>query len=172
MGPETPAGTTRERPTVPEDVEFLWRMLYYASHSNDQPGVHPGDIKSNPDLVGYIEGWKSTSHMGVIAEWGGEPVGAAWLRLLGPRDEVNPVFVDPATPELAVAVEPGHEGRGIGTKMLLALIEAASRSYPAIVLSARADSPAVKLYERLGFETVETIVNRVGTDSVKMIRRL
>jgi ribosomal protein S18 acetylase RimI-like enzyme len=158
------------RPTVPGDVEFLWRMLYFASHSNDQPGVGVDDIRSNPDLIGYIEGWKSAGHTGVIAERDEQPVGAAWLRMLGPEEEENPVFVDPTTPELAIAVEPGAEGQGIGTSMLEELMRLASHEFPGIVLSARAESRAIRLYERLGFAVVAAMTNRVGTDSVKMVR--
>lgn len=160
------------RRTAPDDIEFLWRMLYFASHANDDPGVGPDDIRANPDLVGYIDGWKSTGHKGVIAESAGEPLGAAWLRLLGPGDETNPVFVSLDTPELAVAVEPGREGRGIGSAMITDLMKVATGTYPAVVLSARAESPAIRLYQRLGFEVLSTITNRVGTGSVKMIRRL
>jgi ribosomal protein S18 acetylase RimI-like enzyme len=160
------------RRTTSDDIEFLWRMLYFASHANDDPGVGPDDIRANPDLVGYIDGWKSAGHKGVIAESAGEPLGAAWLRLLGPGDETNPVFVSLDTPELAVAVEPGRQGRGIGSAMITDLMTVATGTYPAVVLSARAESPAIRLYQRLGFEVVSTITNRVGTGSVKMIRTL
>ncbi len=156
------------RATLPSDEEFLWRMLFYASHSNDEPGVEVDDIRSNPDLVGYIAGWRDMGHLGVVAE-DTRPIGAAWLRSLGAEDSTNPVFVDVETPELAVAVEPGMEGRGIGSTMIRSVLdEAAGRGVPAVVLSARADNPAVLLYERLGFEVVGEMVNRVGTGSVRM----
>lgn len=160
------------RPTVPDDVEFLWRMLYYASHSDEEPGVGPDDIRSNPDLVGYIHGWESADHVGVIAERDSTPLGAAWLRLLGPDEASNPVFVDREVPELALAVEPEWQGRGIGTTIMRDLLERAAEAYPAVVLSARADNRAVSLYERFGFVVVGQITNRVGTGSVKMVNRL
>ncbi|MGB8360057.1 MAG: GNAT family N-acetyltransferase [Acidimicrobiia bacterium] len=162
----------RRRRTVPEDVDFLWRMLYFASHSNDEPGIRPGDIRSDPELVGYIEGWKTAGHFGVIAEVDGMPVGAAWLRAPAGGGDSNPVFVDEDTPELAVAVEPGFEGRGIGSTMIRDLFADVIGEFPAVVLSARAENPAVRLYERLGFATVSTIGNRVGTVSVKMVKTL
>lgn len=144
-------------------------MLYFASHSNDEANVELDDIRSNGDLAGYIEGWVSAGHLGVIAEISAKPVGAAWLRVLGPKEVGNPVFVDHETPELAVAVEPGHEGRGIGTSIISALLNRAECRFPAVVLSARAGNPAVGLYERLGFEVVAEVTNRVGTESVKMV---
>lgn len=159
------------RPTAPPDEDFLWRMLFFASHSNDEPGVDLEDIRSNPDLIGYIEGWKEAGHFGVIAHEPTRSLGAAWLRMLRAPDTANPVFVDAATPELAVAVEPGEEGRGLGTSMIARLLRDASGRHPAVVLSSRADNPAVRLYERLGFVVVSEMVNRVGTKSVKMIAR-
>lgn len=157
------------RPTVADDEEFLWSMLYYASHSNDEEGVQPADIADDPDLVGYVEGWKLAGRPGVIAEAGGEPVGAAWLRLLSESDESNSVFVHPDVPELAVAVLPGREGQGMGTAMIESLLSQVGDRFSSVVLSARADNPAVGLYERLGFRTVGEITNRVGTRSVKMM---
>lgn len=160
------------RPVVADDEEFLWEMLFYASHSNDEPGVDPADIRTNPDLVGYIDGWRKLGRGGVIAEQGAKPVGAAWLRVLTDLDRANPVFVDTETPELAIAVTPGMEGMGIGTAMLETVIASARGRFPGIVLSSRAENPAVRLYERAGFHVVAEVTNRVGTRSVKMVVEL
>jgi ribosomal protein S18 acetylase RimI-like enzyme len=165
MSERTPA----IRPTVTGDEDFLWLMLFYASHSNDELGVAPEDIRSNPDLVGYIDGWRAAGHPGVVA---GDLYGAAWLRLLGDTEQTDPVFVDRETPELAVAVRPGMEGRGMGTAMIETLLSTMRGRYPAIVLSSRMENRAVDLYERLGFRVVGQFDNRVGTRSVKMIADL
>jgi ribosomal protein S18 acetylase RimI-like enzyme len=156
------------RTTRAADEEFLWLVLFYASHSNDEAGVEPSDVKSNPDLTGYISGWHAAGRVGVIAEADGVGIGAAWLRMQGGDGSGGAVFGDPDMPELAVAVLPGYESRGLGTAMMARLIDDARARFPGIVLSSRADNPAVRLYERLGFEIVGTITNRVGTESVKM----
>jgi ribosomal protein S18 acetylase RimI-like enzyme len=157
------------RPTAARDEPFLWKMLFYASHSNDEKGVEPSDIVANPDLTGYVEGWRMAGRPGVIAEVAGEAVGAAWLRLFGESEESNPVFVRRDVPELAVAVLPGFEGRGLGSAMIEALLVDARSRYNAVVLSVRVGNPAVRLYERLGFHTVGEITSRVGTRSTKML---
>lgn len=156
------------RATVPADEEFLWEMLYYASHSDHDPDVDLEDVRQNPDLIGYISGWHRLGNPGVVAKSSSERLGAAWLRRLEESDSSNPVFVDVTVPELAIAVAPGHEGDGVGTTMLQQLIEQVRGVFPAIVLSARAESPAIRLYERFGFSVAGGMTNRVGTQSVKM----
>jgi ribosomal protein S18 acetylase RimI-like enzyme len=157
------------RPTVSEDEPFLWNVLFYASHSNDEEGLTPSDIRSDPVLAGYVDGWRVAGCPGVVAEVAGEGVGAAWLRLLGEAAQSDPMFGGLDIPELAAAVLPGYEGRGLGTAMIEAVLNDAGARYDAVVLSVRVGSPAVRLYERLGFQTVGEITNRVGSRSVKMI---
>jgi len=81
-------------------------------------------------------------------------VGAAWLRLLTGADRGYGT-VDDATPELSVAVVPDCRGQGIGKRLLSALLDAAAERYEAVSLSVQADNPALRLYQRLGFEVVE-----------------
>ena len=147
-------------------------MLFYASHSNDEDGTTPDDVRRDPYLMRHVTGWGREGDTGVIAESGGEVVGATWLRLLIGEERNDISFVDVDTPELAVAVLPGLEGNGIGTAMMSRLFEESRGRYPAVVLTARRENPAVHLYERLGFEMVDTVTNRVGTGSVKMVLRL
>lgn len=160
------------RPTVAEDEPFLWTVLFYASHSNDEIGLAPSDIKGDVTLAGYVDGWRLAGCPGVVAEVAGEGVGAAWLRLFDDSTRSDPVFVAPDVPELAAAVLPGYEGRGIGTAMIEGLLIEAGDRYDTVVLSVRVGNPAVRLYERVGFQTVGEITNRVGTQSVKMIMDL
>ena len=159
------------RSTNARDEDFLWEMLFYASHSDEENGVEMDTISSNPDLTGYVTGWVEGGRLGVVAEWRSQRVGAAWLRALSAGDRANPVYVDEATLELAIAVLPELRGRGIGTTMMRWLLARVTSRVPAIVLSARLDNPAVRLYRRMGFETIGIVTNRVGTRSVKMLRR-
>lgn len=162
-------GGINTRQTIEGDEETLWLMLYYASHSDDEPGVGPDEVRSNPDLIGYIEGWRRAGRIGVVAESEGDPRGAAWLRALSDEGRADPVSMGIEVPELAIAVLPGHRGMGIGTQLMRAILQLGEH-LQGIVLSARADNPAVRLYERFGFEAVGTMTNRVGTLSVKMYR--
>ncbi|HVK78467.1 MAG TPA: N-acetyltransferase [Kofleriaceae bacterium] len=116
----------------------------------------------------YVDAWGLPGDLGVIAERGGAPVGAAWVRLVAGKRGPDPA--DAAVPELATATLPSDRGGGAGTAMLRRLIDRARGAYPAIVLSVRDGNPAVRLYERAGFRTERTIENRVG--GVSFVMRL
>ena len=124
---------------------------------------------SRSDLGTSWPFWGRVGDAGVVAvDPATGPVGAAWLRLLTGSQSLSPSFVAADVPELAIAVEDGHEGRGVGSRLLEGLL--AGHGNRTIVLTARTTNPAIRLYERFGLEVVEIITNRVGTRSVKMIR--
>lgn len=164
-----PSGPLTIRLAGPEDEDALWLALYYASHSDDEVGVSPHDVRSDSNLLRYVEGWGRDGDLGVIAEVEDRFAGAAWVRLLPETARDDPAFVDVSTPELAVAVLPGFRGRGVGTTMLELLLEAARERFGAIVLTVRVGNQAQRLYRRFGFTEVARIRNRVGTESHKML---
>ncbi|PYP82662.1 MAG: GNAT family N-acetyltransferase [Blastocatellia bacterium AA13] len=53
-----------------------------------------------------------------------------------------------------IALLPAHQNSGIGTRLIEQLIEEGARSAKAITLHVEMTSPALKLYERLGFVPV------------------
>jgi ribosomal protein S18 acetylase RimI-like enzyme len=129
------------------DVRFLRDMLRHAYYwrmgqENDDP------------VFRYVRSWGRPGDSGLIAIEDGNPVGAAWYRTFR-RDAPGFGFVDDSTPELTIAVVPSRRGRGVGHELMTGLLERARREgYPAISLSVEKDSPAVKLYQRYGFERV------------------
>lgn len=161
------------RPVTPADEATLWQMLYYAAHMDEDGATSPEAAKENPFLAQYVAGWGKPGDLGVLAETpsSGAAIGAAWLRLLI-ADKTSASYYDDETPELAIAVLPAWTGRGVGSALMDQLVQAATGRYPAIVLTVRADNPAVRLYDRFGFAVVDEIVNRVGTKSYKMLLRL
>jgi ribosomal protein S18 acetylase RimI-like enzyme len=144
------------RRATPADEPFLWEMLYESLYVEEGAAPFPPEILRRPELSRYVEGWGRAGDMGFVAFEAGSglPVGAAWSRLPGVADK-GFAYLDEETPELAVAVSPGHRGRGVGTALLKRLLSEASGIFPAMSLSVSPDNPARRLYERLGFETVE-----------------
>jgi GNAT superfamily N-acetyltransferase len=124
-------------------------MLRHAFYWRSSTGVE------DASLWRYVSGWGRRGDMSVIALEGGFPVGAAWFRLFT-RDEPGFGFVDDQTPEVAIAVVPSRRGRGIGSELLDELIEVAQeQGYGALSLSVAAESPAMHVFEKEGFQTVE-----------------
>jgi ribosomal protein S18 acetylase RimI-like enzyme len=160
------------RAITPADAPILWQMLYYAAHMDEEGATSPAAAQENAFLAQYVTGWGRAGDLGFVAETAdGQPIGAAWVRLLI-EDKGSASYYDDQTPELAIAVLPAWSGQGVGTALLQTLIEAAQGRFPAIVLTVRANNPAVRLYQRFGFVVIDVITNRVGTKSYKLLRKL
>lgn len=152
----------------PADESALWLMLTYAASMGEGGPDRVEEARADPYLRSYVEGWGSRPEdLGFVAVAPTRHiVGAAWIR----RDfEASALHVGgPAEPELSIGVSPEHRGRGIGERLLEALLRASRGRHPSIMLSVRAESPAVRLYRRIGFEEIDRIRNRVGGISLVM----
>jgi GNAT superfamily N-acetyltransferase len=156
------------RPLTAADVPVLWTALYHAVHVPPGAPPPPSGVVRLPELARYVDGWAGRAgDLGVVAEAAGGPVGAAWLRLWTGADR-GYGFVNADTPELTMAVLPGHRGRGVGTALLRRLLAEAAGRFGAVSLSVARTNPVRRLYEREGFEPVGP--PREG--AVTMIRRL
>jgi ribosomal protein S18 acetylase RimI-like enzyme len=144
------------RPAVSSDQQFLFEMMYQALFIEEGQEPFPRDIVHRPEIARYIKDWGRADDLGFIAEdaRSNEPVGAVWSRLSS-ADDQGFAYVDDETPELGIALFPDYRGQGIGTALLKHLLEAAKNLYPAISLSVSPNNPAMRLYERLGFATVD-----------------
>lgn len=97
--------------------------------------------------------WGSPFDLGLVARLASQDVGACWLRLL--PEDVGLGYVDIFTPQLGMALEPGFRQRGYGRQMLSALLhQAACRGYAQVSLSVHPDNPALRFYQKAGFNTV------------------
>jgi ribosomal protein S18 acetylase RimI-like enzyme len=148
------------RPLTAADESILWEMLYQALQTSE--GAPPRDVVRQPQFARHAEGWGRAGDTGFVAydpKQKDKLLGAVWLRLAGDqRDETK------ATPELAFAVKSGLRRRGIGAALLTQLVKATPQQ-STISISAPANNPAVRLYERFGFKIV-----RQGEKGVTMRR--
>jgi len=145
----------RIRALGPADTPLLWDYLRLSIFVRPGDPLPPPDAVDRPEMACYVEQWGRYGDDGVLAveDTTGEDLGAAWLRLW-PGPETGYGFVDRSTPELGIAVRPEQRGRGIGTCLLDALLDRASRHHRAVSLSVALDNPAVRLYQRLGFRAI------------------
>jgi ribosomal protein S18 acetylase RimI-like enzyme len=124
------------------------------------------DVLGQPELAHYVTGWPQPGDHGVVAEHE-KPVGAAWLRLFTASDP-GYGFVDAATPEVSMGVVQDWRGRGVGARLLDALVDAAREAgLVTLSLSVESDNYARRLYERAGFQEVGQV-----SGSLTMLLRL
>lgn len=144
------------RPLTPTDQPFLWKMLYHALYVPVGQEPFPKDIVQQPELAKYVAQWGKTADEGYLAidEVTQAAVGAVWLRLF-PEENKGYGYIADDIPELSIAVLPEHRQRGVGTQLLMHLIEQTRGRYRGLSLSVAAENPAVRLYKRLGFEIVQ-----------------
>ncbi|MBB6048675.1 GNAT family N-acetyltransferase [Armatimonas rosea] len=156
------------RPLTPADSALLSEALYHSLYTSPGEPPLPRELLLLPELARYTEGWgQRFGDQGMLA-WRTPQtsIGAAWLRLFS-HDAPGYGYVDDLTPELVVSVQPAWRGFGVGTQLILATLEQARPQFPAVSLSVTPGNPAVRLYERLGFEIV-----RVGPNDITMRRAL
>jgi ribosomal protein S18 acetylase RimI-like enzyme len=144
------------RPVTSADEPFLWEMLYQGLFVEEGREPYPRDVVNRPHIARYVKDWGRAGDLGFIAidARSDEPMGAVWCRL-SPEDDKGFAYIDEETPELGIALRPEYRGQGIGTALLKRLLEEAKNLYPAISLSVSPNNPALRLYERLGFEIVD-----------------
>jgi ribosomal protein S18 acetylase RimI-like enzyme len=145
----------RCRPAEPEDFTFLATMLgESAVWRPDKPTPTADQVLADPRYALYLAGWPRHGDYGLVAEQDG-PVGAAWYRTFTEASH-GFGFVAEHVPELAIAVIASRRHEGIGRRLLIDLINASvGQGYPALSLSVAERNPARRLYESVGFVSVE-----------------
>ncbi|MHB1293779.1 MAG: GNAT family N-acetyltransferase [Anaerolineae bacterium] len=143
------------RPLTPDDMPFLWEMLYQAVYVPAGQPPLPRDIVQRPEVARYVAGWGRAGDCGYLAcaVATDRPVGAVWLRRWTAESH-GYGYLDEATPELSIAVLPEARGRGVGTRLLTDLL-ASPCGATAISLSVTEGNPAQRLYQRFGFRIVQ-----------------
>lgn len=144
------------RLTVKDDEPFLFEMLFQSLFVENGEKAFLRAVLKKPEIARYVKNWGRRGDLGFIAETAetGEKIGAAWCRLPNGGDK-GFAYLDDETPELGIALLPEFRGKGVGTALMKRLSEAASQNYPAICLSVSPNNPAMRLYEKLGFKTVD-----------------
>ena len=142
-------------------------LLVYAAHL-DETGE---SLEKHLSLEQYERNHGSYSgDTGVYMIVDNKVAGGAWVRLLANGYG----HIDHDTPELVFAVKPEFRDQGVGTAVMNQLFIEVSKVFTRISLSVDETSPAIRLYERLGFKKVEGSEheNIRGSVSFKMLKIL
>jgi ribosomal protein S18 acetylase RimI-like enzyme len=147
------------------DESIVWTMLMHAAHETSLES-----IQNQPVLSRYAVDWGRAGDVGLGAFVDERSIGATWLRLWT-GDDQGFGYVDAKIPELAIAILPKYRGYGVGSALLLKVLETAQGLCSAVSLSVRSDNPVLRLYERSGFIKVpgSEVVNRLGDTSFNMV---
>jgi ribosomal protein S18 acetylase RimI-like enzyme len=141
------------RPLAPSDQAFLWDIFHVALWDPPPAPPRPRSVLEHPDVRIYAEGWGRAGDIGVVAEVGGRPAGACWMRLItGGR---GLAYIDDETPQLGIALLPDFQHRGYGERLLRAALDVARTRYRRVALSVHPQNPAANLYRRCGFVQVD-----------------
>lgn len=140
------------RMATPNDASFLCEMLYEAAVPPDVPRPPLEEVLVKPRNARFVDDWGRPGDLGVVAEEGGHPVGAAWIRLHA-GEEFAPGYKGDPVAQLAIGCVPSARGTGWGRKLLDRLLdEARSLGLSEVQLTVGlANVPAVRLYRRVGF---------------------
>lgn len=160
------------RPTIRRltaaDLPAVQHILYLAAGWNEPKGLPPIEVAmEHPTLAMYYESWGREGDDGCVAELDGRFAGGAFYRLFT-EDVHGDGFISPEVPELAVAVVAECRGQGIGRRLMTELADiAVDDDLAKLSLSVHKPNPARRLYEDLGYQSIED-----HGDSVLMVLSL
>ncbi|WP_328473507.1 GNAT family N-acetyltransferase [Actinoplanes sp. NBC_00393] len=136
-----------------QDLPFLELILLEAYNWSEERFTLDW-IRSDERARRYLEGFPADGDLGLVALIDSAPVAAVWGRAL-PAERAGYGFVAPDIPELTLGVLPAARGRGVGSRLLAAVIDLAEqRRLPGLSLSVEDGNAARRLYENAGFEVV------------------
>lgn len=128
--------------------DFLYEAIFVPK------GVEPPpkSVITCPELQVYIADFGNSKHdKALVAEVGGNIVGAIWARIMNDYGHI-----DEKTPSLAMSVIKSYRGMGIGTSLLTQMLSAEKNAgYSKLSLSVQKDNYAVRMYKKEGFNTVD-----------------
>lgn len=128
--------------------DFLYEAVFIPE-GMEPPGK---EIVERPELRIYYEdfGSGSADHC-LAAEVDGRVVGAVWTRII---DDYG--HVDDETPSFAISLYEDYRGRGIGTRLMVEMLELLkTRGYRKASLAVQKANYAVRMYRKVGFKTVD-----------------
>ena len=134
------------------EIELLKDFLYEAIFIPEGMKAPDKDIIKEPELRIYYEDFGSSSADNcLVAEEEGKVIGAVWTRIMNDYGHV-----DDNTPSFAISLYKEYRGLGIGTQLMKEMLKLLKeKGYERASLAVQKANYAVKMYEKVGFETVD-----------------
>lgn len=142
------------REILPSETKILEDFIYEAIFQRDENNLLPRNVINEPEIRIYFEDFGKRDDLCLVAEIDGVIIGAVWTRILS--GEVKGYGnIDDRTPEFGISLFKDYRNKGIGTKLMNEmLILLRSRGYKQTSLAVQKDNYAARMYEKLGFKTV------------------
>ena len=128
--------------------DFLYEAIFIPE------GVEPPakEIAELPELKLYYEDFGTgRADNCIVADDDGRVIGAVWTRIMNDYGHV-----DDDTPSFAISLYKEYRGKGIGTELMRQMLEQLRKDgYGKASLAVQKANYAVKMYEKVGFRTVD-----------------
>lgn len=133
------------------EYPLLEDFLYEAIFIPQEVEPPPRSIINNDELQVYIKDFgEKPDDRCLAAEADGKIVGAVWVRIMEDYGHV-----DDETPSFAISLYKEYRGYGIGTALMVKMLELLRESgYKKASLAVQKENYAVKMYKKVGFEVV------------------
>ena len=134
------------------ETEMLKDFLYEAIFIPE--GIEPParEIIEQPELKLYYDGFGiGEADYCIVADDDGKVIGAVWTRIMNDYGHI-----DEETPSFAISLYKEYRGQGIGTKLMKEMLSfLKEKGYKRASLAVQKANYAVKMYENVGFKTVD-----------------
>ena len=140
------------RPLRRDETGLLKDFLYEAIFVPEGMEAPERDILEKPELRVYTDGFGTRKGDNcLVAELDGRVVGAVWTRIM---DDYG--HVDDETPSFAISLYRAYRGKDIGTAMMRDMLDLLrQQGYQKASLAVQKANYAVRMYEAVGFQTVD-----------------
>lgn len=125
--------------------DFLYEAIFIPQ------GIKPPQrsIINKPELQVYVKDFgKDPGDRCLVAEADGKIIGAVWVRIMEDYGHI-----DDDTPSFAISLYKEYRRHGIGTKLMLKMLEQLrGDGYEKASLAVQKSNYAVRMYKKVGFE--------------------
>ncbi len=134
------------------EMELLKDFLYEAIFIPKGAEAPERDIIEKPELRVYTDDFGTRKGDNcLVADFGGKVVGAVWTRIMNDYGHV-----DDDTPSFAISLYKEYRRQGIGSQMMVKMLELLKwQGYEKASLAVQKANYAVRMYEKVGFKTVD-----------------
>ena len=137
------------RPVAETDLPFLGQL--YASTRSEELSVTGWSDAQKADFL-------ASQFRAQHAHYQRYYSGADWLVIVHAGEDIGRLYVERWPSQVRIidiALLPAHRGKGYGTALLRDLMDEAAVAGKAVSIHVEKNNPAMRLYRRLGFATVE-----------------